>query len=669
MAASVRGANPSWRGSVAALVLVASCSSRSAPQRDGASDAPAKPVVDAAARDVADAPKAAADVAAGDEAAAIVDGDARDGGVDAREGGRGAAPPVWSCAADGSVGGTDGFSLGATSCAALSSCGGDPTGQWFAGPNGRSACADISTGGCALADPTPGDACSAIVFQSGSPPSVGAVDLPFPLAPDVRAATLQLRASGDFTIDIDVTGRGAAHFAPACLVFNGHQSCTDLAVELGNVGPPPNGFACLPSADMGCDCSWTYGGAASPAIVAEVGTWRAEGNHLHLSAVSPKGGAQELDYTFCVNGGALALTATPGSVAFGPTTTPSGAHRFAVETLQLQRARGTVLHWNGTAWSTTALGGDLSPRAVAGSGPADVWAAGAFAGGSGAVGHWNGDSWSEEEVLPPGQDARKSVVVQRIWANTHDDAWAVGAAADGPAILRWNGAAWARFAVDVTGILPLDPIYGGGLGGIWGSGSNDVWVGAVDTAFRPILFRFDGTGWKQLPNALPKSDVPAGFPLSVPTGFSGTGSSDVWLVESGPPGRLAHWDGSAWTIKFVGNGTFQPLATWGSGPDDVWAVGAPGTTGQFVAGTGFVDAPASNVMHWDGKAWSAVESGTSARLVAVWGSGPKDVWAVGDKGTIVHWNGAVWSPVVSGTTDALLGIWGSRPDDIWVVMQ
>jgi hypothetical protein len=88
-----------------------------------------------------------------------------------------------------------------------------------------------------------------------------------------------------------------------------------------------------------------------------------------------------------------------------------------------------------------------------------------------------------------------------------------------------------------------------------------------------------------------------------------------------------------------------------------------------VAGTGFVDAPASNVMHWDGKAWSAVESGTSARLVAVWGSGPKDVWAVGDKGTIVHWNGAVWSPVVSGTTDALLGIWGSRPDDIWVVMQ
>jgi len=64
-----------------------------------------------------------------------------------------------------------------------------------------------------------------------------------------------------------------------------------------------------------------------------------------------------------------------------------------------------------------------------------------------------------------------------------------------------------------------------------------------------------------------------------------------------------------------------------------------------------------------------VGRGTTANLSAVWGSGPNDVWAVGDNGTIVRWNGAVWSPVASGTTNDLLGIWGSGPDDIWAVMN
>ena len=65
---------------------------------------------------------------------------------------------------------------------------------------------------------------------------------------------------------------------------------------------------------------------------------------------------------------------------------------------------------------------------------------------------------------------------------------------------------------------------------------------------------------------------------------------------------------------------------WGSGSNDVWAVGGAGS-----------------IVHWDGTTWSVVESGTTRDLNGVWGTGPSDVWAVGSGG-ILHWNGSVWSP-------------------------
>jgi hypothetical protein len=45
------------------------------------------------------------------------------------------------------------------------------------------------------------------------------------------------------------------------------------------------------------------------------------------------------------------------------------------------------------------------------------------------------------------------------------------------------------------------------------------------------------------------------------------------------------------------------------------------------------------IVHWDGKTWTAVASGTTADLASVWGSGPDDVWSVGWDGTILRWDG------------------------------
>jgi hypothetical protein len=146
----------------------------------------------------------------------------------------------------------------------------------------------------------------------------------------------------------------------------------------------------------------------------------------------------------------------------------------------------------------------------------------------------------------------------------------------------------------------------------------------------------------------------------------GSGPADVWAVGyegtlySGASdqvgyggaqhtGAIVHWDGISWSS--VPGGTPYSLDdVWGSGPGDVWAVGNNGT-----------------LLHWDSSAWSPRASGTTYPLEAVWGTDTNNVWAVGDGGTILRWNGSVWSAAASGTTDTLNGVWGSSPTDVWAV--
>ena len=89
---------------------------------------------------------------------------------------------------------------------------------------------------------------------------------------------------------------------------------------------------------------------------------------------------------------------------------------------------------------------------------------------------------------------------------------------------------------------------------------------------------------------------------------------------------------------------------WGSGPNDVYAVGENGT-----------------IVHYAGAWWSTTPSGTTATLYDVWGSGRADVFAVGDAGTILHYDGTDWSAMDSTTTQPLNGVWGSGPNDVFAV--
>lgn len=61
-----------------------------------------------------------------------------------------------------------------------------------------------------------------------------------------------------------------------------------------------------------------------------------------------------------------------------------------------------------------------------------------------------------------------------------------------------------------------------------------------------------------------------------------------------------------------------------------------------------------------------------SRLVAlngVWGSGPNDVWAVGTRGTVLHGDGASFSPITvdAGSGDVWVSVWGTASNDVWII--
>ncbi len=99
------------------------------------------------------------------------------------------------------------------------------------------------------------------------------------------------------------------------------------------------------------------------------------------------------------------------------------------------------------------------------------------------------------------------------------------------------------------------------------------------------------------------------------------------------------------------------LGVWGTSERDVWAVGGP------LGNSGFD----SLVMRFDGNTWRRAAAGGTETFWWVHGTGPSDVWLVGEKGRITHWDGAKFEERASGTTATLFGVWAASPTDAWAV--
>lgn len=180
------------------------------------------------------------------------------------------------------------------------------------------------------------------------------------------------------------------------------------------------------------------------------------------------------------------------------------------------------------------------------------------------------------------------------------------------------------------------------------SAPDDQWI-AGGTATDGEILHFDGESFQMVDHG-----AAVGL-LNWVHGFD-----DGGLVVVGNDGAvLRSEDGEAWVSE--GPATDQDLwGVWGASVDDVWAVGGDPAGGEATilrdTGRGFepmaipdLQRPGVNV------------------FFKVWGSGPDDVYVVGQNGAVLHWDGTALEELFVGVSQDLIGVWGDGPDRVVVV--
>jgi len=189
---------------------------------------------------------------------------------------------------------------------------------------------------------------------------------------------------------------------------------------------------------------------------------------------------------------------------------------------------------------------------------------------------------------------------------------------------------------------------------VWGTSVDDVWAVGGQTA--TVTDPGRGLIYRRTAASWAPADVPADTPLL--NWVHGRGDDDVWAV--GNAGVALHFDGTAWTA--VDTGVDVPL--WGVfvfGSSNVWAVG----------GNAFDRDTPGIILHYDGSGWAespvpALDR-ESAALFKIFGVAPNDIHAVGASGVLLHFDGAVWTQMPSGTASDMISLWGNEADDIVAV--
>jgi hypothetical protein len=175
---------------------------------------------------------------------------------------------------------------------------------------------------------------------------------------------------------------------------------------------------------------------------------------------------------------------------------------FAVGQHYWQGGGGTILHYDGSTWSSMDSGTTRSLYGIWGSSGSDV-----FAVGSRIILHYDGLSWSHME-------SETTQYLYDVWGSSGSDVFAVGY--DGT-ILHYDGSTWSSMDSGTTRRLYA----------VWGSSNTDVFaVSDYDT-----ILHYDGSSWTSMNGRTAN-------PLS---GIWGASPTDVFAV--GSYGTILHYDG------------------------------------------------------------------------------------------------------------------------------
>jgi hypothetical protein len=139
--------------------------------------------------------------------------------------------------------------------------------------------------------------------------------------------------------------------------------------------------------------------------------------------------------------------------------------------------------------------------------------------------------------------------------------------------------------------------------------------------------------------------------------------NNIWVVgnietDSGEF-NAAHWDGSEWELELIGVPGVIVEGIFYIDEDDIWVA------------TGII-------YHWNGVEWErfhlwdmGVLGPDDGGVSKIWGSGYNNLYFVGRKGTIVHYDGTAFTRMESGTDIDLTDVWGIVDDQtgemqVWV---
>jgi hypothetical protein len=374
-----------------------------------------------------------------------------------------------------------------------------------------------------------------------------------------------------------------------------------------------------------------------------------------------------------------------------------------------------ITRYNGQQWTQMAVYGNYNLEDVWASGPNDAFAVGA----NGLIMHYTGpkaDPWTEWAPMNSGVSRR----LYGVWGAGPNDVWAVG---EEEVLIHYDGTQWSRY----------DELFFAGtartLYGIHGTASNNVFAvgdggvirhfdgaswstmnanttlnfrgvyafagGAHAAGWSGKIFRYDGTSWADV------GWTPATVHLE---GISAAGDQDFFAVGAGGTFLHSAAPSTPWTAAWLSRSMASPdnyYGVWGSGPNDIFVVGDNGrivryngtawsvmnsgtdrlfssvwgssssnvlaAVYQYTAAAGGGWNTFGEVDRYDGAAWAYMSGTMGVPCTRVWGSGPTDVFVVGEFGLIRHYNGSNWSMMDSGTDSHLQGVWGSGPSNVYAV--
>ncbi|BDG03397.1 WD40/YVTN/BNR-like repeat-containing protein [Anaeromyxobacter oryzae] len=310
---------------------------------------------------------------------------------------------------------------------------------------------------------------------------------------------------------------------------------------------------------------------------------------------------------------------------------------------------GLAYHYDGTTWTTKGASG--VGRSLSGTGPTDIWAVD----GSRFLRHWDGTQWTEVKLPVDAQG------VGAVAAAARDAVWAVGL---NGGIWYYDGAAWAPVSSSQRGTTESFSAISGAGGEVWAVGAS-------------LVARYNGVRWS-LDRTARARDVWA------------VAANDVWLAAAGTPSRLLRWSGTS--IETALDAAAQPAlnigelkVVWAGADGEVWAFAESGKAlHRTASGWGVVDVPAQvpalwsvadltgssgdlylagNVtLHWDGVSWAELPGDPGNSYGAFRGA---DLWVTAYSG--VHQvSGATWTqrlPDEAAWPGAIAGI---APSDVYV---